>query len=640
LRAWPWIAAAFAICTSVGVLALAQTIAPTGEAIYGARCAGCHDRPDLTRAPPKTTLADLPPATINFALTEGKMKTQGAGLSADDRRHLIEYLTGRRGSTPAAEAEDHWSSGMMCSPDRRVVDLKGPAPVTGFGYDRRNTRDLTAHETGLTKARMSDLELAWAIAIPGGHTMRTQPAIVGDTVFLPVADARAVYAFDVSKPPEPCVKWVYRTASRAPLRTSASYGVLANGEGVIAFSGFDTIAYLLDAKTGRAIWTKHVGTYPFSQATGTPVVLKDRIIVPMSQYEIVVGGDNRWSCCTEHGYVVSLNPRDGSQQWRYDTMEVAHPIRDRGDGKFLYGPSGAPIWTSPAIDEKLGLIFVGTGEANSPPVSKNTDAIIAIGLTDGKERWSLQGAARDIYLAGCGPHPSPKQLNCVADTDYRDVDFGASMILAPVQGVGDVVFGGQKSGTVWAVDPATGHLIWRKDLGSGSPLGGIHWGIAFADNTLYAPVTALSDDFLGHPAQPGLKPGMYALDARTGAVKWTFPTTTDCFGDSAHALAACARRHGLSAAPAVIAGTVVTGALDGKLYVLDAADGRLLWKFDTAIAYRGINGVAGKGGAIDGASISAGDGLLFVNSGYSMFDQTPGNVFLAFRPRSTPRTAR
>ena len=113
-----------------------------------------------------------------------------------------------------------------------------------------------------------------------------------------------------------------------------------------------------------------------------------------------------------------------------------------------------------------------------------------------------------------------------------------------------------------------------------------------------------------------------------------FATRPDCTDDRITRVPTCARAFGMSAAPAVIDGAVVEGALDGYLYVLDAGSGKLLWKFDTAVIYQGINGVAGKGGAIDAASISAGDGLLFVNSGYGMFGQTPGNVFLAFKPRS------
>ena len=89
----------------------------------------------------------------------------------------------------------------------------------------------------------------------------------------------------------------------------------------------------------------------------------------------------------------------------------------------------------------------------------------------------------------------------------------------------------------------------------------------------------------------------------------------------------------MSSAPSVIDGAVVEGGLDGDLYVLDGKNGKLLWKYDTAIDHKEINGVPGKGGAIDAASISAADGFLFVNSGYNMFGQAPGNVFLAFRAK-------
>jgi len=43
----------------------------------------------------------------------------------------------------------------------------------------------------------------------------------------------------------------------------------------------------------------------------------------------------------------------------------------------MWGPSGAPIWSTPAIDEKRGLLYVGTGEQNSIPFVDTTDAIVA-----------------------------------------------------------------------------------------------------------------------------------------------------------------------------------------------------------------------------------------------------------------------
>jgi polyvinyl alcohol dehydrogenase (cytochrome) len=402
---------------------------------------------------------------------------------------------------------------------------------------------------------------------------------------------------------------------------------------VLAIAGFDTTIHLLDAKTGTAIWTKKTGAYSYSLTTGTPVVLADRIIVPLSQYEIAVAAGNDQLCCNNHGYVLSLSPKDGSQQWRYDTMPDATPIRDRGDGKMLYGPSGAPIWNSPVVDQKRRLIFFGTGEANSPPTHKNTDAVIAIGLDDGKERWSFQATDRDIFLSGCGPMPKPTQLNCVSDTVYRDVDFGASMILGHAKAGEDALFAGQKSGAVWALDPGSGKVLWRQPLGTGSPLGGVHWGIALADDTVFAPISLVGRKLPDETVDVSkIKSGMYALNAATGEIRWVFATSADCAGDRQQRVPSCGRMYGISSAPTVIDGAVIAGGLDGYLYVLDAKDGKELWKYDTAIAFQGANGVAGKGGSIDAASITAGDGLLFINSGYGMFGETPGNLTLAFRP--------
>jgi polyvinyl alcohol dehydrogenase (cytochrome) len=615
---------------------LAQPVATTstpGEALYQGHCAACHDHPVETRALAKDVLAQMPPERIESALTEGKMKPMAAGLSATDRAAIIGYLTGK--SMAAATPKADWAAGMMCPADRRAVDLSGPAPITGFGFDHHHTRTLTAKQAGLTKAGLSNLELAWSIAIPGATAMRAQPAVVGKTVFLPVADDSTVYAFDVSQQAKPCIKWLYKANKGAPLRTSAAYGVLADGKGVLAFAGSDTTVYLLDTRTGAPIWTKKVGSYSNSINTGTPVVLKDRVIVPVSQYEIMVGGANSAVCCNNHGYVLSLSPKDGAQQWRYDTMEEAKPVKDRGDGKMLYGPSGAPIWNSPAIDEKRRLIYFGTGESNSPPVSLNTDAIIAIGLDDGKQHWSYQATGRDIFVSGCGPHPKPTQLNCVSDTVYRDVDFGASMILGQAKPGQAAVFGGQKSGAVWAMDPNTGKVIWRQPLGTGSPLGGVHWGIAYDGATVYAPISLVGQKLPDETVDvTTIKSGMYALDPATGAVKWLFATAPDCAGDRQKRVPSCGRMYGFSTAPAIIDGAVVEGGLDGYLYVLDAHDGKQLWKYDTATAYQATNGVAGKGGSIDAASITVANGLLLVNSGYGMFGETPGNMILAFKPKA------
>src|SRR5690349_2622571 len=66
-----------------------------GQALYDKTCAACHNNPEATRAPAFDTLKKMRSDTIYFALTQGKMQTQAASLSDDQKKTLIEFLVGR-----------------------------------------------------------------------------------------------------------------------------------------------------------------------------------------------------------------------------------------------------------------------------------------------------------------------------------------------------------------------------------------------------------------------------------------------------------------------------------------------------------------------------------------------------------------
>src|SRR5262249_23325053 len=116
-----------------------------------------------------------------------------------------------------------------------------------------------------------------------------------------------------------------------------------------------------------------------------------------------------------------------------------------------------------------------------------------------------------------------------------------------------------------ALDAHTGAKRWEADLGTDGPGGGGFFGaIAIADGLLFAPV----DDPTG---QGG---GVVALDATTGAQRWTFDAGVNL------------------RAAAVAAGTVVAvgGFVDmtyyppagrGAIVAVDAATGALRWRTDT-----------------------------------------------------------
>jgi len=86
----------------------------------------------------------------------------------------------------------------------------------------------------------------------------------------------------------------------------------------------------------------------------------------------------------------------------------------------------------------------------------------------------------------------------------------------------------------------------------------------------------------------------------------------------------------------LVDGALVTGNLTGMLRIFDAQTGEVLFEYQTNKAYdRNANGVAGHGGGLDSAPYVAGDGVLFVQSGYGRFGEPPGNMLLAFKPKKT-----
>ena len=210
--------------------------------------------------------------------------------------------------------------------------------------------------------------------------------------------------------------------------------------------------------------------------TGTPVVTGDKVIVPVSGSGVITGGNPKYECCENHGAVTALNVRTGEKLWEYHTMPTAeYTGQVSSTGVKQRGPSGAPIWTTPTVDEKRGQVYVTTGENTSHPTTNTSDAIIALDLETGEAKWVFQALENDMWNFGC----SARGPNCIIleDTNSVDFDFGGPAILVETPDR-DLLIAGQKSGDLWALDPDTGSLVWNQRVGEGTALGGNHWGIA------------------------------------------------------------------------------------------------------------------------------------------------------------------
>lgn len=348
-----------------------------------------------------------------------------------------------------------------------------------------------------------------------------------------------------------------------------------------------------------------------------------------------------YACCTFRGSLVALDARTGAKQWQtFVIPEVAHPIdRKNASGKQLMGPAGAAIWSAPMVDPKRGLVYVATGDSYTDVETKGDDAVFAMEMKSGKIRWQHQVTENDNFVMGCGP--TSKTGNCPSPTG-PDYDFGATPILMKTASGKSVLMAGQKSGIVYGFNPDNGKLLWKTQVGLGSALGGVEWGIGADDKRLYVPIADLGGLFAERrntpdlmPGVSGAKPGLYALDPATGKILWSTPAPkAPChYAADKDKPSACMRAQ--SAAPAVIPGVVFSGTLDGWFRAYDAKTGKIVWEYSTtAQTYDTVNGIKGQpGGSIDGMGPTVANGMIYTMSGFngaSRVGSNGVNVLLAF----------
>ena len=209
----------------------------------------------------------------------------------------------------------------------------------------------------------------------------------------------------------------------------------------------------------------------------------------------------------------------GKERWR--TYTTDEPILQgiNSAGAIIYGPSGAPIWSSPTVDTKRGLLYVGTGENYTHPTTFTSDSIIALSLETGVIEWINQVTVDDAWNGGCG---NEDPVNC-PENHGPDYDFGAPPMLTTLASGKEIILAGQKSGMVYAMDPDNnGKLIWEHQVGRGGIMGGIHWGMATDGDLVYVPI---SDMFVyEQDAHKPAQSGLHALNVSSGELVWsTFP---------------------------------------------------------------------------------------------------------------------
>jgi len=481
----------------------------------------------------------------------------------------------------------------------------GSVQWNGWGHDLFNTR--YQPEPAIRAMDVPKLGLKWAFGFQGGNEFG-QPTLVDDRLFVTSSSGR-IYALDAKTG---CTYWTYDAPAGS--RTAISIGELGQSKRAAiprklkrtlahldvikapsaAFFGDDTGAvYALDAQKGTLLWKSQVDTHPTARILGSPTLYNDRLYVAVGSNEDNNTGNPNYSCCTFRGSVAALDIASGRVLWKsYTVLEEPQPTRKNSAGVQEWGPAGAAIASSPTIDAKRGVLYVGTGRSTTGIEQSLTDSIAAFALNDGKLRWV-------------------KQLKVMGQTGISG--FTSSPVLRTLASGNEVILAAQHSGVVYGLDPDHGgEILWQGRPGGAdaSGDGGVAWGTAADHRSWYV---ALS----GALAQPiNSSGGLWALDPKTGTARWHTPAPVP----------ACSWSEGLcshaqSQAVTVMPGGVFSGSMDGHLRAYSTIDGKVLWDFDTAKAFQTQNGVRASGGPLDHG------GATIVNGGVYLIS---GNTLLAF----------
>ena len=391
-------------CLAFSHVLAAPLFAEDGPTLYKQLCASCHDT-GTDRAPNRDALRAMSPERVLAALERGAMLSMAAGRTGVERRAIAEFVTGKSfaqalSTTPSPQA--------MCA--RRAGDFANPLSGSrwnGWGVDTSNTRYQDGSQAGFTAADVSRLKPKWAFGFPGELSADAHPTIAGGRVFVGTQTG-TVYALERRDRLRPLVLSAPKPPCARPSASAASTRALARASRHSSATAPETCMRSTAPAArccGRRRWT-------LFRSPASPARRRFTTAGSMWAWLRAKRRPVRWpsyECCRFRGSLVALDAATGAQVWKTYTIEEARPTTKNKIGTQLWGPSGVPIWSSPAIDVQRNAIYVTTGNNYSGPATSISDAFVAFDMSSGKILWSRQMTAGDDWNTSCR---LPDKINC------------------------------------------------------------------------------------------------------------------------------------------------------------------------------------------------------------------------------------
>jgi len=239
--------------------------------------------------------------------------------------------------------------------------------------------------TQITPGNLSKLGGAWMVHVNGGSpvgSMEAAPIVVNGVMYVP-NDAGSILAIDAATG---AIKW----KAQAPNGPGMNRGV-AVGEGKVFTSGGGNTLVALDQETGDLDWSAKVGD-------------RGTVVAPIVYYDGMVYAGTSGGEGGVRGYFGAFDAKTGKDKWSFWTTPSPDQLgSDTWEGdSWKYG--GGPIWTQPAIDPELGMVYFSVGNASPDNDGTQrggndlfTSSIVALDLKTGAYKWHYQEVHHDIW---------------------------------------------------------------------------------------------------------------------------------------------------------------------------------------------------------------------------------------------------
>jgi quinoprotein glucose dehydrogenase len=304
----------------------------------------------------------------------------------------------------------------------------------------------------VNRSNVAHLKPVWTVSTGDAALYSFNPLVIGDTMYVLAAKDHIV-ALDAATGKQ---KWSYDIQAKTPLLTNRglTYWQSKDGHDMRLIFAADNMLQEIHAHTGKQIETfGKNGRVDLREGMGRdPEALTlVQSYNPGRIFEnlVIFGSATNEEYRSGPGDIRAFDVTTGQLVWTFHT--VPHP----GETGYETWPKdawktvgGANAWSSMAVDDKRGILYVPTASpkynfygANRAGNNLFGDSLLALDARTGKLRWYYQMVHHDIW----------------------DYDNPSTPLLMTVRHNGkpvDIVAEASKTGFLWVFDRVTGKPLW------------------------------------------------------------------------------------------------------------------------------------------------------------------------------------